>query len=395
MKKSFFFVALAFCALAMTGCGDKSTPEQTPIKLWPAWSEDVQLYGFIDANGKWAIEPQFSSVSNYFSNGRALVSVGSRQVFINKRGRVLEADAFDSARPFRYGYSVAMLNGSYGLLNSNLSWTIQPAYSESLNLGPDAIATVNVGKKEGFLNTKGKFLTRDGAPMFFDDADVYVDGHVVVCDNTNERTESGDSRIPTYYLIDKSGNVAIADDQYREMESLGEDLVAARNKGKKDDRWSDNPWKIYDLSGNSVGSRSYGGVARFSCGLARVQSEDDNTFGYIDASGNEVIKPKYKYAGGFVSDYAVVTTDAGDQILIDKTGAVVIKLDEDEHFVTNAHNGLILIGVTNKKGETTYEWRNIESRSIVYSWSTKKGGSSVPSMPALQQEELGENFILD
>ena len=86
------------------------------------------------------------------------------------------------------------------------------------------------------------------------------------------------------------------------------------------------------VDGKQALTQMFEAASPFSDGLAAVSvtPEDPNThvrtWGYIDRSGRFVIPPRYKYAGRFMADRALVSPLKGDsQVVIDKTGAFIFK----------------------------------------------------------------------
>src|SRR5699024_7624590 len=72
--------------------------------LAPAVDPDSWLFGYIDRQGQWVIEPQFDH-ARHFAEGLAPVQVGAQWRFIDKTGQtVLEGDWYD-ARPFAEGFA--------------------------------------------------------------------------------------------------------------------------------------------------------------------------------------------------------------------------------------------------------------------------------------------------
>lgn len=379
MKKVILFAA-AMVAIVLASCSNShETVYDSATKLWPAYDENTELYGYINAKGEWAIAPQYSNATLYFSNGYALVTVANgRAAFIDKKGNVQKADAFDTAEPFEYGYSKARLSGSYGYLDSKLSWAIQPVY-DYIYMGPDHIATYSVGKKVGFITSNGQVLLKDGMPMVYDDAEEFVDGHCSVSDDASSYDKEGKTRVPTYYLIDKKGYPTISDGQYIAIYSMGESRIAAMTKPALKDYESgdwEREYMLLDLDGKVISAVKYQYMGSFYNGLALVATTGKTPqFGYINAKGEVVIACKYDEAQAFNSGYAIVEQD-DVQKLINTKGEVVMTLNKDDHFRTYAHNGLIMI-VKDHSSKTEdkyyYEWTEIETGKVVYSWETTKG----------------------
>ena len=101
-------------------------------------------WGFINKSGKMVIEPQFSDVDSFASNGLALVEVGGGAYgYINDNGKFAINPKFDQAMGFNYsdGFTVVLFgedtriikkNGKYLGEESfdNIRLSTEPYYSE-------------------------------------------------------------------------------------------------------------------------------------------------------------------------------------------------------------------------------------------------------------------------
>ncbi len=129
------------------------------------------LMGFIDAQGKTAIQPQYSFAAD-FSEGVGCVSKGqywfnSKSGYINKEGILVIPLIFDGARRFSEGLAGAGAGDlrtdahRFGFIDKTGHWVIQPSF---LGVGQfsEGLAPVSVGTlksyKFGFIDYAGKFI---------------------------------------------------------------------------------------------------------------------------------------------------------------------------------------------------------------------------------------------
>lgn len=175
-----------------------------------------EKFGLIDKNGKYLIEPQFDHipmpsyiniseglipVKNYykkgaeilakysysdlrgrikfsltdnlrfkldgsdFRNGFAIVDeIGfgeTKKRFINSSG-VIVFDAYQDASSFYYGLAAVKINGKFGYINPNGSFSINPQFDTANSFLENGHAIVSVGldglQKSGIINRSGEFI---------------------------------------------------------------------------------------------------------------------------------------------------------------------------------------------------------------------------------------------
>lgn len=400
MKKIFYVMALV-CAVALTGCAGLTgeTPANSYTQLWPAYNSAVDLYGYINNKGEWAIPAQYSSASSFFSAGYAIVEINGEQAFINTNGEVQNCVSFDEAGQFIYGYSRAELNDKYGMINSNFEYSIQPAYNYLSNMTNDGIVTYRASlERFGFLDQYGNVLMKDGAPIFYEAAAEFCDGYCVVCSNLSTENE----RIPTRALINTKGEVAIPEGNYMQMINVGYGIVAVvyKDKDALEDRLSKGtPYEVHYLKadGSALGAQTYNSVVLNNSysiytdavgyystdKVAWVARYKDGVykFGYIDINGKEVIPAMYDNVYVSNEGYAWVLDDKTWKLLDIKTGIAAItcqtKTDNlEEYPLCGVHNGLTLIVTDtysdNGEASYVYRWVEVAKNNTVFSWSYNK-----------------------
>jgi len=86
-------------------------------------------WGFVDKEGKVAINPQFSSVSAFSDGKCAVESHEGKWGYINHDGKIAINYQFDEAYDFKNGLSVVCLDDKYGAINAVGKYLINPQYS--------------------------------------------------------------------------------------------------------------------------------------------------------------------------------------------------------------------------------------------------------------------------
>jgi hypothetical protein len=98
-----------------------------------------EKWGYIDATGKYVIDPQFDEVDslNGFRYGLTSVKLGEKWGFIDRAGRFVIAPRFDYSEfdlinGFRCGLIAVRIEGKWGYLDSTGSQFISPQFEDAL-----------------------------------------------------------------------------------------------------------------------------------------------------------------------------------------------------------------------------------------------------------------------
>lgn len=255
-----------------------------------------QRFGFIDANGSIAIQPQFLWASR-FSEGRAIVMVCRRYGYIDSRGKIVIGARFDDAGMFSDGLAAVRLGKRFGFINRAGRIVIQPKYDFALNFDHGE-AGVRMKGREGAIDRSGHWIV----PPHFDEILGFSDGM------------SAASVGNDWGYINRSGSVLIPF-QYKSAASFADGRATVTTKTGED--------QIIDKSGRVV-LRNVNEPWGFSEGLAPVQLQDENSYRYIDVNGHVAIKGPFDTALPFSEGLAAVQL-GGEWGFIDRKGAFVIR----------------------------------------------------------------------
>jgi hypothetical protein len=104
-------------------------------------------YGYIDATGAVAIEPQYSKASA-FSEGLARVEVEVdglyRYGFIDRSGTMVIVPRYTAAWDFSEGLAAAAIEGQWGYIDRTGAWVIEPQYYDAKSFMPSGLAWVDL-----------------------------------------------------------------------------------------------------------------------------------------------------------------------------------------------------------------------------------------------------------
>lgn len=287
------------------------------------------LWGYISADGKWKIEPQYLYASNFhedcaqvalskdncacidswgnirfqWSSGEIIgwfgdgVSIRYQETnqdivpldFLNPQGNTLatnilidrsclmtmgkvieEKTVYFETLHFSEGFLVASLNGKYGYLNTEGKWIIEPKYEDAQPFS-EGLAAVCLNGKYGYINYSGKEIV----PCIYERAQSFSEGlGAVKLDNGKEWA---------WQFINPDGSVAFQFEHRCFPAEIGPDTLVF-HEGLCCAR-EEKYWVYYDKSGNTAFTIDTWIAEPFQHGLAYVQ---DNQYvgGYIDTRGN-------------------------------------------------------------------------------------------------------------
>ncbi len=268
--------------------GIAADPAAPPAVEALAWARDdgADLYGYIDAQGDWAIEPQFTLVEN-FRDHMARVRLDDEDqtyAYINAQGRVVyRASDYDRARnDYRQG-------------------------RVAVELGVD---------REAFADRQGEVVTST-----FRQVRDFSEGLAAV--QTRSDWEWG--------FIDDEGQWVI-DAQFRGARNFSEGLAAVQTQVDGQSRWG-----YIDAQGEWVVEPQFAEVNPFREGLARVRLPQGD-WGYIDTQGEVVIEAQFVNGQrlrptGFAEGRARESTDGTNWGYIDETGQFVIDANYNDYLL--------------------------------------------------------------
>lgn len=240
--------------------------------------QKVSRWGYIDKAGSMVIEPRFDE-AGAFSFGFARVRTGANWIYIDSIGNRSSIDFWGAAN-FSEGLTPATNGDKVGYVNSQLSWSIQPQFTDGGRFS-EGVAPVQVGEKWGYIDQSGHLVIQ---PRFVK-AQSFSEGLAAVAEDVNREG-----------YVNKAGKFVIAP-KFRDADAFSEGLAPV----------------IY--RGHFVSS------AKEHSGLEFVGAR----WAYINKSGRLVIKldQRTDYAGPFVQGMAYVRLKGGRYGYIDRQGRYV------------------------------------------------------------------------
>lgn len=331
--------------------------------------QDGLYWGYIDKQGKTVIDPQFDNALP-FQEGLAAVLKDDKWGFIDNTGKYVFDPRIPARRlgsnpveivprPLSFSEGIALVSGpdrqwffidktgnhSFEMPTA-LSSAIEPSCS-SFSEGLAAMANEDITGKYGYINKTGKYVI----PPKLEKAAPFSEGLAAVDVVFDEKLAGKITDIEHYQrpkwrhdepsaktgFIDKSGKF-IVHAKYTECKSFKEGMAAVSIGGTVQN-YSDCPeysivtsktpfnqsyagkWGFVDRTGQEVIKLQYDDARDFCEGLAAVRVGKE--WGFIDKHGDMKIKPKYELAGDFSGGLALVKKD-GKFGFINETNEIVI-----------------------------------------------------------------------
>ncbi len=297
--------------MLLTSCSDKS---EFSLKLIPVKSGDK--WGYIDKEGKYAINPQFDE-AHMFIQGMALVKgTDGKYGFIDEEGKYKINPLYKSAQnTFSEGglVGVAQENGKIQFVDKEgkIKATLENAdRCYQLNEG---MAAIMVGDKWGFADASGSIKINPT----YDNVTRFGEGLAAVAQKDEETEEL------KWGFIDKEGKLVI---NYQFSLKSGEDVLpefsgvsgVVFRDGLAPVSTDGEKWGYINKEGNYEINPQFDKAFSFFNEMALVRNGE--TYGYIDKTGKYVINPQFMNAYSFRGDLAPVQNTDGKWGFVNKEG---------------------------------------------------------------------------
>jgi len=392
-------------------------------------NEPISKFGYINKEGKKAIDFQFDEVKD-FSERLAAVRIGVHWGYIDMSGIYIIPSQFDEVYSFSEGVACVGIGPAksrkYGYIDKNGKYIINPQFDE-----PDRFANgflifqhrsqekSKTVVKYGYRYIGGNKEKKDFPAIYYDEAYLFTeDGLARVKKGTtysyinNNLTEVTKPISETERIPDDSENQAI---KFAEASDFSEGLAyvkydksswgseTAGISGNSENQTIEfDKYSYIDTEGNRVKDDNsvepqFDFADNFLHGLARIgKKEAGNStikYGYIDTKGNIVVEPQFDFADDFsasglariniggVQQRVYGTVKGGRYGYINKEGKIVINpqfilakdFSEELAYV-------MMVGTPLKRGYISADYSGefaIELElSLVYEFSTENPSST-------------------
>jgi len=258
---------------------------------------------------------------------------------------------FDGAGSFKDGMAPAKDDDEWGFIDTDGEWVIEPQFKSQPGDFKDGLAPVSkTDAKFGFITDDGEWVfTQKGSGSYSNYEDTWFpEGLLAVSDGKE------------WGFIDESGEWVI-EAQFNAAANFTEDGLALVLDGTE--------WGYIDDNGEFVIEANFADAESFSEGLAKVKEDPEDDWYYIDTDGEEAFQGTYKYASSFKNGMACVSDDGEEYGYIDDSGEMVIK----EQFASAdsfCADGYAIVGEKDDKGIFEYYVIDEDGEAI---WSETYG----------------------
>jgi hypothetical protein len=287
-------------------------------------------FGYIDKNGKYFIEPQFSKAED-FKNGFACVKKDGRYFFIDRKGK-FAFGYFEKAKSFSEGLAAVEINQKWGYINKNGKVVIKPIYQRVTPFS-DGLAGVSFHTDENiwfFIDYSGKTIITE--KLFFSLKSNFGDGKFDWCPEFS----NGLAAILHHWTLDDEGIIKY---ECGYMDKTGKKIIEPK----------------FDFSGPFKENKAFVNIGGAIYNLRRFSN---GRYGFINKNGKYLIKPKFHDARSFSEGLAAVKNHTGKWQYINEKGEIVINPNFDWAFPFSEGLGRVKIGekhfFINKKGEYAF-----------------------------------------
>jgi hypothetical protein len=314
-------------------------------KLYPI--EVNKKQGFMDKTGKIVVKPKYDMVYDFYE-GRARVVLNKLYGYIDSTGKEIIPPTYYGAWDFKNGHAtVSEKFGSNNLID--LKGHVVPF--DQVGAFSDGVAPVSTNDKWGYINTNGKIVIEQK----YIEAYPFADGLAKVA----VRDSNGHTN---YGYIDITGKLVIKA-KYGMAKDFSEGYAAVKDQTGD----PNSGWGFIDKKGIEFVPLKLTSADPFSEGLAQIV--DDNGGGYINSSGEVVIRSKYvyrQYDQSFNNGYAIIH-DLVSNVdgVIDVKGNIIVQPKYSE--IGNFSDSMAQVKVGGKTGYINEKYEEVIPASDINS----------------------------
>ena len=260
----------------------------TPMQLDYKW-------GFVNQRGAWVVKPEFDEVEP-FDHGLAKVRNFEKGCgFVNTEGIKVLPLKFTQVSAFYKGLAAAETEDGVGLIDTHGNWKVKPKYKADFET---EMETGGVFRDGVFVLARADEYATSGNPVTYDCFD--TDARLLFTFTCTEMNQFIDGNAAfekdgRWGLVNKRGIITVKP-AFDEVYSFANGVAAARKN------FDDDSWHYFDSAGKPItvlGSKPIGPIGKpyFSDGLAAMRI--DKHWGFVNASGDVVVPPRYEEVGDF------------------------------------------------------------------------------------------------
>ena len=155
-----------------------------PRRIGTAQLPPPRLYGVIDRNGEYVVDPIYKGIQPFSEGMAACSTTVERQGYtspldalfdsdlgvwgyVNHDGQIILPPTFERVREFSEQLAAVATESKWGFIRKDGSWAIPPRYDGALSFRA-GVARVRAGQKCGFINTSGEYVIEPSFDILFE-----------------------------------------------------------------------------------------------------------------------------------------------------------------------------------------------------------------------------------
>lgn len=259
-------------------------------------------WGFIDEKGSYRINPQFDRVGA-FSDDLAWFANGERYGYVDPTGKIIINPQFDAATDFADGLAAVRSANRWGYVKKDGKFAINAQFDQAERFS-EGLAAVRVGQRWGFIDDGGKLKIN---PQF-DQVLRFTEGRAAFLSQ---------GRVG---FINEEGKIIIAA-QFESATTFHNGRSVVRTNGR---------YGVIGKDGKIVVNPQFDRLRYYNAGMIPVQA--GQKWGYTNEKGEIAIQPQFDDAQPFASGLAAVRT-GGRWGFVDRKGTTVVNPQFDAVFL--------------------------------------------------------------
>lgn len=339
--------------------------------------EKKGLFGYINDNGKVVIKNVFEEAQE-FHNGYAIVKSGGKYGLISQEGIYSISPKYDGISNVEENRVIVKIGNCYGVCGPNGDCFVEPKYKSVEGFKDGKTWVVKQNGKRNILDLDGhELLLQDIALLESvgkDDIYKFIANYQIGLLKYSEKIIIFDAKYDDITILDKdedlyilkkgstgeikssNGIIYLPMDENATLKKLNTNVYGQINQkeGKSvlfyvDSKEKNTYHTVVDGSTMQVVVNDFGKRGMLNVNLEEVLpceydsigSFNDNMcliirdglIGYIDNTYKEVIKAQYSKGKPFVNDRAVVSTQTGEILSIDKNGLPDLNPENNPYYI--------------------------------------------------------------
>lgn len=323
MKNIVRIILVLTITMGLLACS-KKTDDVKSTYLYPAFKMDknTRLWGYIDPEGKFIIEPKYDKTHEFTSEGLAKIEIDGLSGVIDSQGREILEAKYEMIFDFTNGYFVAF-DGKQNQIFNYKGEVQLVGENKYIHIGPcsDGLFTVSTLDEDnqikmGYIDNSGSLIIEDEYSRAYD----FIDGRAIVQEN-----EGG-----SFKIIDKD-NKTLKKLDYKDVRGTSSNGIYIF-KDKSD------LYGLIDWKGDIIVEDKFTNIEKVEEENILVSRSENSqsAYGVINKKGEYIIQPEYN---------SIILLGHG-------YFALSKELDKDENNI---------YAISNNKGElmTEFEYYNV------------------------------------